>query len=454
MSIVPPPVEIAGGIVLAATLSLLLFARARALVPRAVLARPVVFSAAADPELRKWIVLAAATFGLMGAFGASTSVGIFMKPLEDEFGWLRADISLAYTLLSTGAALGGIVFGHAVDRMDSRPLVVLGAATIGVGMMLLSQIGSLFALQGAYLLIGALGMACLYTPLLTSVGLWFDRGRGLAVGILTAGGTLGQAVMPPLAQALITSFGWSQAYLLLGIGYLLLVAPVMLLVTKPPAPAARSAAASAPAETGAVRPAVTIAWFGFAAIFCCITMAVPNVHLVTLALGQGLTPAEASGLFTTLMLTATVGRVLFGIVADRIGALRSYALASFVQTVTVFWFVKLEWVPGLYLLAMIYGIGFSGVMTSLNLSLRQAVPARVFGTATASVGLLAWLGMGVGGFQGGHCFDVTGDYTLSFANAALAGVINLAVIGAYVLYRRRVTDGRRAGRLAAVPAAA
>ena len=67
---------------------------------------------------QKWIVVAAATFGMMSAFGVSVSVAVFLKPLETEFGWLRADISFAYALLSAGAALGGLVSGRTMDAID------------------------------------------------------------------------------------------------------------------------------------------------------------------------------------------------------------------------------------------------------------------------------------------------------------------------------------------------
>jgi hypothetical protein len=76
------------------------------------------------------------------------------------------------------------------------------------------------------------------------------------------------------------------------------------------------------------------------------------------------------------------------------------------------------------------------VMTALVLCARAAVPPRIAGLGMAVVGLLAWGGMGLGGYQGGHCFDVTGSYTLSFLGAALAGIANLLVIGALALKLR------------------
>jgi MFS family permease len=388
-------------------------------------------------EWQKWIVVAAATFGMMAAFGVATSVAVFLKPLETEFGWPRADISFAYALLSAGAALGGLVSGRTIDMIDTRPVVVFGALVTAAGIIALSRQNDLAALQMIYLAIGVFGFACLYTPLIATVGLWFERGRGLAMGIVTAGGTLGQAVVPLILQPLIAAFGWRDAYLMFGLGYLALLVPAMLLVTKPPAVATTPNGAAAAAKVAwSLPPIVSIGWLGVASIFCCVTMAVPLVHLIALFQDRGLSPAVAGSLLTTVMLAGTAGRIVQGVIADRLGGLTSCMIASAAQTATVYWFVELQALPSLYLLAAAFGFGYSGVMTGLLLSVREAVPARATGISIATVTLLAWIGMGLGGYQAGYCFDLTGSYAAAFANAAYAGVANFVILAGLALHLR------------------
>ena len=109
----------------------------------------------------------------------SASVAVFLKPFEAEFGWLRADISFAYALLSAGAALGGLVSGRAIDRIDTRVRSWCSArSSWRPGLMALSRQNDLATIQYLYLAIGVFGFACLYTPLIATVGLWFDRGAG------------------------------------------------------------------------------------------------------------------------------------------------------------------------------------------------------------------------------------------------------------------------------------
>jgi len=401
---------------------------------------PVLSGAAGDSrrlELRKWIVVAAATFGMMASFGLSTSIAVFLKPFEAEFGWLRADVAFSYALFSAGAALGGVIYGRATDWIDTRPIVLLGALVMGASFVVLAHQDDLAMIQYIYLAAGIFGFACLYTPLTATAGLWFERRRGLALGIVTAGGTLGQGLTPVLVQPLIEAFGWRHAYLTLGVLYLLVLVPAMWLITKPRRSEAPAAGAT-PQESAAwsLPPAVSVGWLSLAAMFCCVSMAVPIVHLVPLLADSGRPMAISGTLVMTVMLSASVGRIGCGLIADRIGALRSYALAVLLQSITVYWFVELQSLVALYALAVTFGFGYGGVMTALILSVREAVPARAAGLSTAIATLLAWVGMGLGGYQGGLCYDLTGSYDASFASAAFAGFANLLVLAALTVHLR------------------
>jgi MFS family permease len=384
---------------------------------------------------RRWVVAAAATFGMLAGFAMATTVSVFIKPFEEEFGWLRADISFAYALFSAGAALGGLVVGWAFDRIDTRIIVVFGTVVMAAGLAALAFTSDLAMVQYIYLATGVAGFACLYTPLIAVIGLWFDRGRGLAMGIVTAGGAIGQGMTPLLVQPMIAAFGWRNTCLMLAIGCAVTLAPVMLLVTKPCAHGAPPPAGPA-SQPWPLPPALSIGWLGLAGLLCCVSMAVPLVHLVSLLTDRGEPIAVSGSLLFVVMLGASAGRIVIGMVCDRIGALPGYALAVALQTATMYWFVPVQAHLALYLLAVVFGFGFGGVMTALVLCVRAAVPPRIAGSAMALVGLLAWGGMGVGGYQGGYCFDQTGSYAVSFLFAVLAGLANLVVIGALALHLR------------------
>jgi len=123
--------------------------------------------------------------------------------------------------------------------------------------------------------------------------------------------------------------------------------------------------------------------------------------------------------------------------ADRMGGLRAYFLASLGQTIMVFWFTQTQSLLALYILGALFGFAFAGVMTCLIICAREAAPLRMVGLAGAIVAGMGWVGMGSGGYQAGYFYDLTGSYVTSYGNAALAGIINLLIVAALIWYKRR-----------------
>jgi MFS family permease len=207
-----------------------------------------------------------------------------------------------------------------------------------------------------------------------------------------------------------------------------------------PAPAIKDATGRTAHDDGNLwnlPPAVTIPWLGAAGIFCCICMAVPLMHLVPLGIDLGCSPQTAAGLLLSLMVAGVLGRLFFGWLADRIGGLTAYFFASLAQTSVVFWFPQTGSILTLFQLSVLFGFGFAGVMTCLLICAREAAPLRSAGSAMAAVSTTAWIGMGIGSYQAGYLYDASGNYVLSFGSAAIAGLVNLAIVAALIWYRRR-----------------
>ncbi len=157
-------------------------------------------------------------------------------------------------------------------------------------------------------------------------------------------------------------------------------------------------------------------------------MATPLVHAVALAQDRGIDAQKAAGILLVLSIASFMGRIAYGKITDHIGGLRTYMLASLSQTLMVFWFTQMTSLGGFYVLAFFFGLFYSGVMVCMVVCVREFVPAQMRGVSIGVVFFFAWLGMGLGGYQAGYFFDLTGGYTVSFVNAALAGAINLAIL--------------------------
>jgi MFS family permease len=394
-------------------------------------------TAAAREHPYGWIIVIVSTVSLALGFGAGGVVSVLMKPLEEEFGWFRADISMAYTAYSIGAAVGGLFWGAMSDRIGARPVALIGTVGMSAGVAALNWQNAQWQLDLVFFLIGAVGFACLFSPLMALTGLWFNARKGLAIGIATAGGAFGQGIVPYLGRFLITALGWREAMLVLGAAFLVILLPLMFLLRPAPAAAQPSGqAASRDSNLWNVPHTVTLPWLGLAALFCCICMTAPQVHLIALGIDVGCSPQTAAGLLLTVMVTAVFGRLFFGWLADRVGGLPAYFLASLAQTSVVFFFTQTRSVAMLYQLSVLFGFGFAGVMTCLLICSREAAPLRLSGFAMAAVATVGWLGMGLGSYQAGYFYDISADYRLSFANAAAAGVVNLIIVAALFWYRR------------------
>ncbi len=391
-----------------------------------------------DQSSYRWVIVFTAAAMLAIAMGLLVNgLSVFFIPLEQDFGWSRGSIALINTAGLVGLALGGIVMGRIADNANKRNVCLFGAIVLGVCVLLASRASELWQLYVLFFIAGAFGGGSLFAPLIALVGNWFRTGAGVAIGIASAGQAVGQGGVPFGTTFLIDAMGWRGAVAALGVIILATLVPLALLAKEPP----RGSSGAVADDTGSPVPISTnavVIWLSAAVIFCCTCMSVPLMHLVPLIQGQGISAPEASSVLFFLLMVAIVGRVAFGRLADIIGAVPAYMTASLWQTVLVYWFTRFHDLNMLYVFAAIYGFGYAGVMTGVLTTIRALTPAARRAGSTGVIIAFAWLGHGIGGYQGGLFFDLTGTYNVSFANAALAGVINLIIVGSlYMTIRRR-----------------
>ena len=379
-----------------------------------------------------WVMVGIASTFLGIGSGSLATVSVFMIPLISEFGWSRGEAVFAYTAGALATGMFGICMGYLSDRFSSRPIVIFGVFGLGGAFLLLSSNSTLWQLYLFHILLGGLGGAAFVAPLLSNLGFWFQKNKGLALGTAMAGRALGQGLIPLLAGTLIVLYGWRSAYVILGAVSFLTLLPLTLLLREPPGMAALKAAARAGKSIGAeplsISPKTLVTWICAAVVFCCFCMSTALMHVVAMAQDRGVSPQAAASVLTVIFTVGFFGRILSGKLADRIGSIQSYFLLSLSQTVLVFWFTRMDSLAGFYTMGVLFGLGFSGVMTCVIVCVQRLTPMHSRGISQALVSFFAWIGMGLGGWQGGFLFDLTGSYTLPFAMAAGAGGINLLIV--------------------------
>jgi Major Facilitator Superfamily len=145
-------------------------------------------------------VVTAAGLVLFMAYGTQYAFGVFFAALVEEFGWSRASVSGVFSLYAALYSGFALMAGRLTDRWGPRTVIAIGGALLGAGLVAMSRVGVLWQPYLLYGTIGALGMSTAHVPCNATVAKWFTRRRGLAVGLASAGGSLGTFALPPVAR--------------------------------------------------------------------------------------------------------------------------------------------------------------------------------------------------------------------------------------------------------------
>lgn len=390
-----------------------------------------------------WVVVLASLAIHSIGLGAPSMLFVALKPIATDLGTLRAVPSFAYSLMMIGAGVGGIAMGWWMDKRGVMQPVLFGALMIGVGAIVASRAqGPLSLYLACGVLIGLLGKAAMIAPLIANATRWFDRRRGLAIAIISSGQGVAGAIWPTVVRYMNVEFGWRDTFFYYGFFALATMIPLAwLLRTAPPTPrnsaGAQSASAAVPTVMG-LSPRVVQGALWLAVIGCCTGMAIPIVHLVSHATDLGHSLTSAASMLSVLFAAGFVSRISFGMLADRIGGMPTLLIGSACQTVMLLVFANVSSAWGMYTAALLFGLGFSGIMPCYALIIRVLFPVTETGWRIAAQYLFAALGMALGGWLGGIVFDMNGGYAGAFYIGAAFGVMNFIVIWSLFSRNRRI----------------
>jgi len=394
-----------------------------------------------------WVVLAAGV-GLslnIGSIIVST-FGVFFKPVSQEFGWSRAEVSLAFSLLALVWSGAGLVIGRLVDRFGARVVILPSVVLFGLGVLSLSSLSaSLWHFYAIYLVLGVVGSGTAPIGYSKVISHWFDKRRGVALALTMAAGSIGTFLMAPVAQALVTAVGWRQAYVALGLLTIVGPLPVVGLLLKEspqlmglaPDGVARADAWSTSDDAqgrGLSRCEVWHSrsfWLMVGAFFLA-SMSFHGcfIHLVPLLTDRGLAPQSAALAMSLAATGSFVGRLGCGYLLDRIFA--PYVAAGFFGAAALG--IGLLWSGVGGSLAFVATM-LLGLLVGAELDLMAYMVSRYFGLRTFgeiySYAVAAFaLGGSIGPLLMGVGFDATGSYRL-----VLGGLVVSTLTAAGLLSR-------------------
>ena len=387
-----------------------------------------------------WVVVFASLALHSIGLGAPNILFVALKPIAADLGSLRTVPSFAYSLLMIGTGAGGILMGLWMDKRGVVYPVLFGSVMIALGAMLASQSEGRWGLYLANgVLIGLLGKAAMIAPLVANATRWFDRRRGLAVAIISSGQGVAGAIWPPVLRYFTDLTDWRETYFYYGVFVLATMVPLALLLRHKPnsAPAGQRHASENRSLVLGMSPNLVHVLLCLATVGCCAGMAMPIVHLVSHATDLGFARARAAELLSLLFGTAFFSRIAFGMLADRIGGVRTLLIGSTCQAVMLLTFATVESHLGLYVAAFLFGLGFAGIMPCYPLIIRMLFPVGELGWRIGWQYLFAAIGMALGGWLGGAIFDLTGSYVHGFLTGVAFNLMNLGLIGFLHLVQSR-----------------
>lgn len=381
-----------------------------------------------------YIVVAFAFLIMMASIGTHNSFGVFLKPVLTEFDWTRAVTSGAFSLSFIVSGLLGVVMGGLTDRFGPRLVLTFCGVLLGLGYLLMSQIGVLWQLYLFFGIIG-FGMAGTWVPLVSTTARWFVKRRALMTGFVVAGMGVGTLIAPQVANYLISIYDWRVSYIVLGGVVFLVVVLAAQFLRRDPAqkglvPYSQSESKEYTLPSGTKSLSFTEAvhtrqfWL-FAVVLLCYGFSkfAIIIHIVLHITELGISTATAASILATTGGVSLLGNAVLGGIGDRIGNRQAFAIGFVLMSVALFWLIPAVEVWQLYLFAGVFGFAYGGLNT-----VESPLAAELFGLkshgliyGTAALGFT--IGASLGPLVVGYMFDVTSSYRTAFwVSAAVSAV--------------------------------
>ena len=385
---------------------------------------------------RRYFIVFGACLTQFTVIGLLLSYGLFFKTFEVEFGWSR-------TLLSSGSSLAFLVMGGLAafggqlsDRYGPRLVLAFTGTMCGLGFVLLSYMSHAWQLLIGFGLFVGMGMSTHDVVTLSTIAHWFVKRRGIMTGIVKIGTAAGQFTIPPIAAFLLVTYGWRPAFMMMGLG-----AIVLLLV-------AAWAFGVPPATTGS-DPTETVSGYSFAEarrtrifwMFCAIqflflpSLATIPLHIVVHGMDLGMTATVAAALVSTMALASVLARLAVGSFFDRVGGKGALILCLVPLLASLLALLVVNTPKSLFAVIVVYGFAHGGLFTVMSPVVAEYFGLKAHGALFGSIIFFGAISGSVTPVLAGYIFDTTGSYSMAFN--FLIAMASSGLILTLVLPKRR-----------------
>ena len=383
----------------------------------------------------KWIVVAALSMiGFVG-YGFRFSFGVFFKSLQEDFLWSRATTSAVFSTYMALSVIFTILGGWALDRYGARRVFALSGFFTGLAFLLTSMVSASWQMFPSYSLLLSLGTAPIYVGSMSTVSRWFSSGRGLALGIVSSGNSIGMMVISPISAFLITRYGWQNSYFILAMVAFLIMIPCALTIKKPPVmvpalPDSGRKGDNVPVELSLIDAAkqrsfwllIFVLFFFSSCAYAVLT------HIVPHAIDLGISAIEAASMLSFVGTGSLLGRLVMGRASDSIGSKRGMLISCLLMAAIMFWLFGASKLWMIYLFTIVFGFAL-GATAPLNAALiGDCFGLRHLGLIMGVIEIGWESGAAFGPAFAGHLFDIRGSYSSAFLGGGTACLLASSLV--------------------------
>ena len=380
-----------------------------------------------------WVVVTVLAVSLTIASGARFLYGVVLKPVSEEFGWDRAELTSAVLLAMLVLSVCQPIVGILVDRFGPKRILVGGLALLGVSMIPFSFVTHLWQVYLFYGFMMSFGLAAASPVLATAlVGRWFTEKRGVAMSMATSGSAFGQLLIVPLAAWIMLLTSWQMTYRILAVALLVVALPLSAIFLRD-APRAEAASGAEPKpEDGLTlreafrHPAFWSLAFGF--VVCGWTMAFPNTHFLAFADDMGMSVLHAANTVSVTAVVSVFGSVLLGLAADRYRRTSVLALTYTLRGVAFLLLLLLPAGNLLYVYALVLGISWTATTPLTAAIAADRYGSKHLGLIFGTLFTFMNLGFGVGSLLDGVIYETADGYEVALIVNVALGVVAAIVV--------------------------
>ena len=380
---------------------------------------------------RVFLLFILAVIGTVGMW----SVVVFIPEIEKEFKVDRGTSSLLYAATMIGFGFGTVIIGKIFDKHGIKKPIVIASISLIISYYLYSisiYFWNLLFLQ-AFMGFAA---AAFFGPAMADITNFFNNRRGLALSIVASANYVAGASWPLVISFALNFVDWRTTHFWISIFCLVSMLPILGFLKN----YKNIQNEEANIMSSKDEPSIKLSnnqlqiILMFAGVCCCVAMSMPQVHMVALCVDNGFGLQVGTEILAVMLYSGMISRIVFGFLSDKIGPLPTILLGSFLQMVSLVFFLPFNSQLSLYMVSLMFGLSQGGIVPAYAIIIRKYLPLQQAGVRVGLVLGATIVGMALGGWISGEIFDLTQSYYLAFVNGILWNLLNILAI-IYVIFK-------------------